>query len=70
MVPLSGNESTGNESTGALARRARIKDIRHQIAAGTYETPDKIEAAVKAFLDSAEGQPPDEALPGGRRRAK
>ncbi len=65
MVPLS-----GNRSTDAAARRARIEEIRRQIAAGTYETPDKIEAAVEAFLASDQRSSPDEQSPAGRRPAK
>ena len=33
------------------ARQARIGDIRAQIAAGTYETPDKLDAAMNRLLD-------------------
>ena len=35
-------------------REARIAAIKCQIADGTYETPDKIEAAVDAFLSRLE----------------
>lgn len=33
-------------------RLARIAEIRRQIAVGTYETPEKLEAAIDAWLDS------------------
>ncbi len=32
-------------------RFERIAQIRRQIAAGTYETPERLELAVEAFLD-------------------
>lgn len=32
-------------------RQARIAEIRRQIAAGTYETPAKLDRAVEALLD-------------------
>lgn len=35
----------------ASDRQARIAEIRRQIAAGAYETPDKLEQAIDAFLD-------------------
>jgi hypothetical protein len=37
---------------GVLERAARIAEIRRQIAAGEYDTPERIEAALEAFLDS------------------
>ena len=33
-------------------RPARLSAIREQIAAGTYETPDKLEVAVERLLQS------------------
>lgn len=36
------------------AREARLVAIKCQIADGTYETPDKIEAAIDAFLSRLE----------------
>ena len=35
-------------------RETRISAIKCQIADGTYETPDKIEAAIDAFLSRLE----------------
>ena len=32
-------------------RAARIAEIRRQIAAGTYDTPERMEAVLDAFLD-------------------
>lgn len=32
-------------------RQDRVDSIRAQIAAGTYETPDKLDAALSRFLD-------------------
>jgi hypothetical protein len=37
------------------ARQRRIAEIRRQIAAGTYETPEKLEAAVESLLASLAG---------------
>ena len=38
----------------STAKDLRIAEIRRQIAAGTYETPDKLSAALDAFLCSQE----------------
>jgi anti-sigma28 factor (negative regulator of flagellin synthesis) len=35
----------------ADARRDKIARIKQQIAAGSYETPQRLEAAVEALLD-------------------
>ena len=35
-------------------RQARLKEIRRQIAAGTYETPEKLSAAVDKLLERME----------------
>jgi|GEM_PF-1460699 hypothetical protein len=35
-------------------RRARLASIRRQIADGTYETPDKLAAAIDAWLEQHE----------------
>jgi hypothetical protein len=45
----------------STARDLRLAEIRRQIAAGTYETPDKLSAALDAFLDqqSQDDQPDD-----------
>jgi len=32
-------------------RQARLERIKREIAAGTYDTPEKMEAALGAFLD-------------------
>lgn len=43
-------------------RRARLASIRRRIADGTYDTPDKLAAAVDAWLtqhDATEGQVDD-----------
>lgn len=52
----------------AAARQARVAEIRRQIAAGTYETPEKLEQAIEAFLDRL--PPPDVAAIGPPRRPK
>ena len=35
-------------------RAARVEGLKREIAAGTYETADKLEAALDAFLDDVE----------------
>ncbi len=42
------------DASEAAAREAKIADLKRQIAAGGYETPEKIEAALDAFLDDYE----------------
>jgi hypothetical protein len=37
-------------STDPQVREARLAEIQAQIAAGTYETPEKLEAAVLRML--------------------
>ena len=37
-------------------RQARLAEIRRQIAAGTYETPEKIAAAVEKMLARLEDE--------------
>lgn len=49
-------------------REARLAEIRRQIAAGTYETPDKLEQAIDAFLDRMAPAEADSGRP--RRRPK
>ena len=44
-----------------VAREVKIAEIKRQIAAGTYDSPDKLEKAVDAFLDR---QPDDQKRPG------
>lgn len=43
----------------AAVRQAKVAEIRRQIAAGTYETPEKLDRALDAFLDrlAAEKEP-------------
>ena len=36
------------------SRDARLAEIRQQLAEGTYETPEKLEAAVDVILDRYE----------------
>jgi hypothetical protein len=47
------------------SRQARLAEIRRQIAAGTYETPEKLQAAVEKMLESWEepSHDPDEPRP-------
>jgi len=35
----------------------RIAEIKRQIADGVYETPEKLEKAMDAFLDSTDAKP-------------
>jgi hypothetical protein len=42
-------------------RQARLAAIGEQIAAGTYETPDKLEIAVERLWQALEGQSQAEA---------
>jgi hypothetical protein len=37
---------------GTLFRSALVEQIRNEIAAGTYETPEKLEAALERLLGS------------------
>lgn len=48
---------------GVLARAARIAEIRRQIAAGEYDTPERMGAALEAFLDSDDAGTPDNTPP-------
>ena len=34
-----------------VAREVKIAEIKRQIAAGTYDSPERLEKAVDAFLD-------------------
>jgi hypothetical protein len=49
------------ENPEPLFRAALVAEIRSQIAAGTYDTPEKWEAALDRLLDRLESQ---EARPG------
>jgi len=47
--------------TNATAARAmKIAEIKRQIAAGVYETAEKIDHALDAFLDSKDASPAHE----------
>lgn len=46
------NEPTVNTDEHSYERTERIAEIRRQIAAGTYDTPERMEAALEGFLDS------------------
>jgi hypothetical protein len=49
-------------------RQARLAAIRQQIAAGTYETPDKLELAVERLLRATmDDDEPTEAVDGSER---
>lgn len=41
--------------TAPESRDERLARIRREIGEGTYETPEKLNAALDAFLDSCEG---------------
>lgn len=47
------NRLTGASATEGTAdiRVDRVADIRRQIASGTYDTPEKLDAAMDKFLD-------------------
>jgi hypothetical protein len=48
----------------ASDRQSRIAEIRRQIAAGAYETPEKLEQAIDALLDRlAFSEPPSKSNP-------
>ncbi|MBX3415850.1 MAG: hypothetical protein KF708_24420 [Pirellulales bacterium] len=52
-------------------RDARLAEIRRRIAAGTYDTPLRLEAALEAFLESTDARGVSEAeLPAERRPAR
>ena len=40
--------------SGETGRELRIAEIKQQIASGTYETTDKLEAAVEEIIDRYE----------------
>ncbi len=39
------------DASESAERAAKIADLKREIAAGTYETPQRLEAAIDAFLD-------------------
>lgn len=56
-LDLSSSVSSTNRLTGTTSasegeiRVDRVAEIRRQIASGTYETPDKLDAALDRLLD-------------------
>ncbi|MCG8583978.1 MAG: flagellar biosynthesis anti-sigma factor FlgM [Pirellulales bacterium] len=50
------------EANREVGREWKIAEIRKQIAAGTYETPDKVDAAVEEMLRRFE-EPSADASP-------
>lgn len=42
------------DSSGETGRELKIAEIKRQIASGTYETTDKVEAAVEEIIDRYE----------------
>ncbi|MCA9103613.1 MAG: flagellar biosynthesis anti-sigma factor FlgM [Pirellulales bacterium] len=46
-----------------LQRAARIAEIRRQIAAGEYDTAERLDAALAAFLDSDDAVAGDDQRP-------
>lgn len=44
-------EAAARAAEGGDVRQELVRDIRAQIAAGTYETPAKLDAAVDRLLD-------------------
>ena len=42
------------DSSGETGRELKIAEIKQQIASGTYETTDKVEAAVEEIIDRYE----------------
>ena len=45
------------DAESAGERQARLADIRRQIQAGTYETRERLNAAIDAILEDFAGQP-------------
>lgn len=60
-----GSKGTTMYSERDASRAERILRIRREIAAGVYETPNKLEAALDRFLDrhAADGHPADHDEP-------
>ena len=52
-------------------RQERLERIRREIADGTYETPEKLEAALETFVQTVDRgrhrrvDPPDDSMRGG-----
>ena len=55
-VELSPESEAGDSTSTAPALEQRIRAIREQIAAGTYLTPEKIDAAVERLHDELFGE--------------
>jgi anti-sigma28 factor (negative regulator of flagellin synthesis) len=55
-VELSAASERASESSVSSATDQRIRDIRAQIAAGTYLTPDKIDVAAERLHEQIFGQ--------------
>jgi len=45
-------QSASSTSASGGIRQDRVASLRAQIASGTYETPDKLDAAVSRLLDA------------------
>lgn len=45
-----------SEASGET-REDRLRRVRREIEAGTYDTPERLEAAVEAFLASPDAEP-------------
>ena len=56
--------------TDAEVRQIRLAAIRRQIAEGTYETPEKIEAAVEKMLQRWEDDQHESESPQAPRMSK
>jgi negative regulator of flagellin synthesis FlgM len=48
--------SLGQIDAGAQIHEARLAEIRAAIADGTYDTPEKLDAAVERLMDSLRGE--------------
>ena len=54
---MSGSSDKTSCETTAADRQARLAEIRRQIAAGTYATHERLDAAVDALLEELCGEP-------------
>jgi hypothetical protein len=45
------------EAARKVGREWKIAEIKRQIAAGTYDTPDKVEGAIDKLLSRLQDQP-------------